>query len=120
MAKKKHQGHYCHICGEYKASEKFTGKGRATHVCKSCQSLPAEVKSDLMRCCRIDRIFDKFHFTRSDWELLEKYAKKFSDKESGRFAQDILDSRRGLHLEEVNDNDEYSSHEDLDILPEFR
>ena len=32
---KKH-GHYCKVCGEYKANEKFSGKGHAAHVCKSC------------------------------------------------------------------------------------
>ena len=26
--------------------------------------------------------------SRQDWELLEKYAKKYKDKESGQFAQD--------------------------------
>ena len=32
---KKH-GHYCKICGEYKANEKFSGKGHAAHICKIC------------------------------------------------------------------------------------
>ncbi|WP_280120703.1 MULTISPECIES: hypothetical protein [Muribaculaceae] len=36
--KKKQQGHYCRICGEYKANEKFSGKGHALHVCKDCMS----------------------------------------------------------------------------------
>ena len=34
MSKKKSDrphGHYCKICGEYKANEKFSGKGHATH-----------------------------------------------------------------------------------------
>ena len=38
---KKH-GHYCKVCGEYKANENFSGKGHASHICKSCASLPAE------------------------------------------------------------------------------
>jgi len=33
--------------------------------------------------------------SRQDWELLEKYAKKYKDKESGQFAQDMLDMKRG-------------------------
>ena len=36
--KKKQQGHYCRICGDYKANEKFSGKGHAQHICKSCMS----------------------------------------------------------------------------------
>lgn len=38
MAKKKRQGHYCWICGEYKANEKFSGKGHTQHICKACMS----------------------------------------------------------------------------------
>lgn len=45
---KKH-GHYCKVCGEYKANEKFSGKGHASHICKSCASLPAETICDLLR-----------------------------------------------------------------------
>lgn len=37
--KKKQQGHYCRICGECKANEKFSGKGHAQHICKSCMSI---------------------------------------------------------------------------------
>lgn len=45
MPKKKKgpHGHYCKICGEYKANEKFSGKGHAAHICKACSRLsPAE------------------------------------------------------------------------------
>ena len=38
MVKRRKQGHYCWICGEYKANEKFSGKGHAQHICKSCMS----------------------------------------------------------------------------------
>lgn len=40
--KKKHSGHYCRICGEYKANEKFSGKGHAQHICKTCLSSSAK------------------------------------------------------------------------------
>ena len=36
MAKKKHKGHYCKICGKYKSNESFSGKGHAQHICKEC------------------------------------------------------------------------------------
>ena len=48
MSKKKtHRphGHYCKICGEYKANENFSGKGRAAHICKACSRLPAAEKT---------------------------------------------------------------------------
>ena len=49
MAKKKRQGHYCMVCGEIKANEKFSGKGHALHICKSCQSLSKDKKEDMLR-----------------------------------------------------------------------
>lgn len=36
--KKKQQGHFCRICGERKANEKFSGKGHTQHICKTCMS----------------------------------------------------------------------------------
>lgn len=45
MAKKKKQsGHYCQICGEYKANEKFSGKGHKQHICKTCMSASKDEK----------------------------------------------------------------------------
>lgn len=44
---KKH-GHYCKVCCEYKANEKFTGKGHAAHICKACSKLPPEKRSEIM------------------------------------------------------------------------
>lgn len=38
MAKKKHKGHYCKVCGEYKSNESFSGKGHVQHICKKCMS----------------------------------------------------------------------------------
>lgn len=35
---KKHKGHYCKICGEYKSNESFSGKGHAKHICKKCMN----------------------------------------------------------------------------------
>jgi hypothetical protein len=48
--KKRPQGdrHYCRICGEYKANEKFSGKGHATHICKACaKKSPAQKSEDI-------------------------------------------------------------------------
>ena len=33
---KKPNGHYCRICGQYKANEKFSGRGHTAHICKAC------------------------------------------------------------------------------------
>ncbi len=58
MRKKKSgrpHGHYCKICGEYKANEKFSGKGHAAHICKACSKLSAAEKAEAMT---INRLLD--------------------------------------------------------------
>lgn len=57
MSKKKNRphGHYCKICGEYKANEKFSGKGHAAHICKACSRLSAAEKAAAMD---INRLMD--------------------------------------------------------------
>ena len=52
---KKH-GHYCKVCGEHKANEKFTGRGHAAHICKVCAKLPPEEQAKeatLTRLCNL-------------------------------------------------------------------
>ncbi len=115
MAKKKQQGHYCRVCGEYKANEKFSGKGHARHICKKCQSLPKDVQADMIRCNEVERAAFKFPMNRQDWELLEKYAKKYKDKESGQLAQDMLDMKRGCP--DVDDDDECIGNYETEEIP---
>lgn len=47
------QGHYCKICGEYKANEKFSGKGHAAHICKACSQLSAAEQAEAMTINRL-------------------------------------------------------------------
>lgn len=120
--KKKRPGHYCKICGERKANEKFSGKGHAVHICKECWPLPAEVQSDMKRIRDVERIFGKYPLSRQDWELLEKYAKKYADKESGQFAQSMLDDLRAkpsFDEDEAADDDYDDSYAEIDSLPVF-
>lgn len=49
----KKTGHYCKICGEHKANEKFSGKGHAAHICKSCAAMPLEERNQAMTLARI-------------------------------------------------------------------
>ena len=47
------QGHYCKICGEYKANEKFSGKGHAAHICKACSRISAAEQAEAMTINRL-------------------------------------------------------------------
>ena len=49
MAMKRHQGHYCKVCGEIKSNESFSGKGHKNHICKKCAQLPNDVRQQMMR-----------------------------------------------------------------------
>lgn len=116
--KKKHHGHYCKICGCCLPNEKFTGKGHARHICKSCQSLPKEKQADMKRCNEVERAAFKYPMSRNDWELLEKYAKKYKGMESGQFAQDMLDMKRGTHASEEDiDTDELMDELPIEPIP---
>lgn len=42
MSKGKRSGHFCRICKRCRPNEAFSGRGHATHLCKTCQRLPAE------------------------------------------------------------------------------
>jgi len=49
----KPRGHYCKICGEHKANEKFSGKGHAAHICKACSALPPAERAEQMTLNKI-------------------------------------------------------------------
>lgn len=113
--KKKSPGHYCKICGERKANERFSGKGHAVHICKECQSLPTEIQTDMRRIRDVERVLGKYPLSRQDWELLEKYSKKYADKESGQFAQSILDDLRAKPSPDENEEEyEEQTYADFD------
>mgnify|MGYP003623471857 CR=1 FL=1 len=74
MAKKKKkrggghkpQGHYCKVCGEHKANEKFSGKGHAAHICKACAALPLEKRNEMMA---VTKFWGMSHRLTSDSEI---------------------------------------------------
>ncbi len=116
MAKKKRQGHYCKICGEWKANEKFTGKGHAAHICKSCDALPQEKKNELQILNRLANIAGKYPRSKADWELLRKYANDTKYPEIKEFAQLVLSGNRPLV---EPDDDNFFDGADIDCIPVF-
>ena len=90
MARKRRRGHYCRICGEWKANEKFSGKGHATHICRECAALPQEKKNEVRRMGRIEHIAEKYPRFREDWEYLERCAKNPDFPQAAKFARMVL------------------------------
>ena len=69
----KKQGHYCRICGEYKANEKFSGKGHAQHICKQCAKLPVEKRNEIQTVNRLMNL--PFWLSKEQRSWLEKMRK---------------------------------------------
>ena len=45
--KRRNNGHYCKICGCWKANERFSGSGHAAHICKDCAKLPIAQRNEM-------------------------------------------------------------------------
>lgn len=86
----KKQGHYCKICGEYKANEKFSGKGHAAHICKSCASMSVEDRNQEMTLTRIMNL--PWRLSKEQCAWLKKHC---NDKRPiiSEAAQEAYDSR---------------------------
>ena len=74
-------GHYCKICGEYKANEKFSGKGHANHICKACSKLSAAEKAEAQTITRLMN-FNMGRLSASEKKWLEKRVHKSEAKRS--------------------------------------
>ena len=88
--KKRPHGHYCKICGEHKANEKFSGKGHTAHICNACSRLSIEDKSLYLDMNRLSALQMK-QLTDSDKKWLKK---RVHDKrpEVAEMARMIFDS----------------------------
>lgn len=53
--RQKQNGHFCYVCGEHKANEKFSGRGHANHICKKCHALPAATRNEMIADRKRDR-----------------------------------------------------------------
>ena len=96
---KKH-GHYCKVCDEYKANEKFSGKGHTAHICKKCAALPPDVRSAQMIENKLLSL---------PWRLSKEQIKWLNNKahdkrpEIRKLAQEQLDMR--FHPERLASDD---------------
>lgn len=81
MAKKKrYRGHYCHVCGEVLPNERFSGKGHAAHICKSCARKPVKQRQEETAINRICRVYRYTNLSRQNRLMLERYATNGSER----------------------------------------
>jgi len=87
---RKHDSHYCRICGEYKANEKFSGKGHAAHICKKCAALPVTERNEMETANKIAGMAFR-HLSESEinWLRGKMYDSRPEIREAARMAHGI-------------------------------
>lgn len=92
----KPHGHYCKICGEYKANEKFSGKGHAAHICKKCQSLSVEERNKEELLTRMVNLPFYLSKTQIEWLKRLQHDKRpeISEAEKAVFAERFPNAER--------------------------
>ena len=84
----KKRGHYCKVCGAYKANEKFSGRGHTAHICKACAALPPEKQAEEMALNRLINL---------PWRLSKEQLAWLKNR-----LKDRRDTVRALAIEQYN------------------
>ena len=106
----KARGHYCYVCGEHKANEKFSGSGHAKHICKKCQSLPIAKRNEMIAL----RKEDNFRFTRHKHQ-----SKKVVDIKNPVLFSELEESLKTETIEQLEEMIGYFL-ADADLLPSVK
>ena len=85
------RGHYCKICGEHKANEKFSGRGHAAHICKACASKSPAQKSEDMTINRLHSMTFRY-LNESEMKWL-KNRRNDSRSEVQELARQVFDEK---------------------------
>ena len=64
--------HYCRICSRHLPNEKFSGKGHANHICKTCSKIPKEVIAKAGHLDNIGKMLRQSRISEKNIKYLEK------------------------------------------------
>ena len=106
----KKRGHYCKVCGEYKANEKFYGKGHAAHICKTCAALPPEKQAEEMTLNRLVNLTWRLTKEQLSWRKKRRKEKRDAGRNLAKEQEEMRFPRR-IELDELEDDFE----EDFDF-----
>ena len=86
---KKHTGHYCRICGRYRANEKFSGGGHKNHICKDRAKIPVEKRNEIELVNRLMNL--PFWLSKKQRIWLEKMKndKRIEVREAAEYAYEL-------------------------------
>ncbi|MDR1657025.1 MAG: hypothetical protein LBT47_05650 [Deltaproteobacteria bacterium] len=99
---KKRHGHYCCVCDQFKANEKFSGRGHSTHICKVCAKLQVNERETQQLQNKITFFYQKHRLSQKDREYLTKISKDAGHPKAAEDAKSFLadyDRERALWRE---------------------
>ena len=64
-------GHYCHLCGQTRANEKFSGRGHRDHVCRDCAQHPAAWRDRLECLEELHHFLEQSHISARNCDRLK-------------------------------------------------
>ena len=67
--------HWCRICDQHKANEKFSGKGHRDHICKLCSRRPIAERDAIDQEREIRRYFQQKNISRKNLKRLTSLSK---------------------------------------------
>lgn len=105
MAKKKrYRGHFCKVCGRILPNEKFSGKGHAAHICKTCAKKPEEKRAEGVALNCIYRVYRYGDLSRNNQKMLENYSHSPNERVRSAAIEAISAFRKGS----LSNENEYS------------
>jgi hypothetical protein len=90
VAEEKCLGHYCGVCGRTRATERFSGRGHARHICRDCQRLPREERDRVRSLLEIEGFLEQQNISAKNVARLKTLARS-PDEEVRRKAGLVLE-----------------------------
>ena len=82
--------HFCWVCGEHKAHEKFSGRGHATHMCRKCHALPVAERNIMVASRRAENMgFRYLNEQEIKWLRKRMNDSRPEVREAARFAHSV-------------------------------
>ena len=98
----KPHGHFCYVCGEHKANEKFSGRGHANHMCKQCHALPVAKRNEMIAVRRASNMaFRYLSKTEINWLRKKMNDPRPEVRDAAREAHSIKFPNHGRKMEKI-------------------
>src|SRR5689334_19120825 len=100
----KPHGHYCWVCGEHKANEKFSGRGHATHMCKQCHAMPVSERNEMVAVRKAENMAFRYLSEQEiKWLRKKRNDPRPEVREAARLAYDIKFPHHDRDLEKLTE-----------------